>query len=49
MYAPHDLSSVEMMKWKQKRMVTQDAFEALDLDPRTEYKVRRNPLFLRCS
>lgn len=44
-YAPHDLSSVEMMKWKHKRMVKGDAFEALNLDPRSEYKVCGNPLF----
>ena len=45
-YAPHDLSSVEMMKWKRKRMVKGDAFDALNLDPRSEYKVRGNPLCL---
>ena len=46
-YAPHDLSSIEMKKWKQRRMVKGDAFEALNLDPRSEYKVCGNPLF--CS
>lgn len=39
MYAPHDLSSVEMMKWKRRRMANRDVFEALNLDPRSEYKV----------
>lgn len=40
MYAPHDLSSVEMRKWSKRRGVQGDVFEALDLDPRSEYKVR---------
>lgn len=39
-YAPHDLSSVEMEKWRKKRPINADAFKALDLDPRKEYKVR---------
>ena len=39
-YAPHDLSSVEMQKWRKKRPISSDAFAALDLDPRKEYKVR---------
>ncbi|KAL8786663.1 MAG: hypothetical protein Q9195_008117 [Heterodermia aff. obscurata] len=37
-YAPHDLSSVEMEKWRKKRPINADVFEALDLDPRKEYK-----------
>lgn len=46
-YAPHDLSSVEMRKWSKRRGVQGDVFEALDLDPRSEYKVRF--LHIRCS
>ena len=51
-YAPHDLSSVEMQKWKRrirpgdllglkgKRREWGDTFDALAIDPIREYKVR---------
>ena len=51
-YAPHDLSSVEMQKWKKpirpgdllglkgKRREWGDTFDALAIDPIREYKVR---------
>ncbi|KAF2230492.1 ribosomal protein S18 [Viridothelium virens] len=38
-YAPHDLSSVEMSKWKAKRGTPRrDVFDELGIDPRNEYK-----------
>jgi len=39
-YAPHDLSGVEMQKWKTtRRAPRRDAFDALGVDPRKLYKV----------
>jgi small subunit ribosomal protein S18 len=38
-YAPHDLSSVEMRKLRSPGRRTQDAFDALALNPLDEYKV----------
>lgn len=39
-YAPHDLSGVEMQKWKTtKRAPSRDVFDALGVDPRKLYKV----------
>ena len=38
-YAPHDLSSVEMKRWMYKRPGTTDAFDVLGIDPSTQYKV----------
>lgn len=38
-YAPHDLSSVEMRKWKRRGRPTTDAFDALAMNPLNEYKV----------
>ncbi len=38
-YAPHDLSSVEMQKWRRSGKPTMDAFDALALNPEREYKV----------
>lgn len=41
-YAPHDLSGVEMQKWKTtRRAPSKDAFDALGVDPRKLYKVSR--------
>ncbi|KAI9879758.1 MAG: hypothetical protein M1830_007383 [Pleopsidium flavum] len=37
-YAPHDLSSAEMQKWRRKGKPTRDAFDALNLNPLNEYK-----------
>ncbi len=38
-YAPHDLSSVEMRKWRQKHQSNTDVFDALAINPLHEYKV----------
>lgn len=38
-YAPHDLSSSEMRKWKLFGKPTMDAFDALAINPLDEYKV----------
>ncbi|OBT65119.1 hypothetical protein VE03_04778 [Pseudogymnoascus sp. 23342-1-I1] len=37
-YAPHDLSEVEMKKWKRKGKPTVDVFDVLELDPLVEYR-----------
>ncbi|RDW91091.1 hypothetical protein BP5796_02256 [Coleophoma crateriformis] len=37
-YAPHDLSDVEMAKWKRRSRPEYDAFDVLDMDPLMEYK-----------
>lgn len=39
-YAPHDLSEVEMMKWKQPKRPTKDIIDMLGLNPLDHYKVR---------
>jgi small subunit ribosomal protein S18 len=38
-YAPHDLSEVEMKKWKQRGKPAVDVFDVLELDPLVEYRV----------
>jgi small subunit ribosomal protein S18 len=38
-YAPHDLSSVEMQKWRKIRPRERDAFDQLGINPLHEYKV----------
>jgi small subunit ribosomal protein S18 len=38
-YAPHDLSPVEMQKWKRRGQPEYDVFDVLDFDPIPEYKV----------
>ena len=38
-YAPHDLSDVEMMKWRQRSKPTHDAFDVLDMNPLDHYRV----------
>ena len=38
-YAPHDLSLVEMQKWRQRQRSTTDVFDALAINPLHEYKV----------
>ena len=38
-YAPHDLSPVEMQKWRQRHRSTTDVFDALAINPLHEYKV----------
>lgn len=42
-YAPHDLSSTEMKKWRKRGRPESDAFDVLDLNPIEEYKVRILP------
>lgn len=38
-YAPHDLTGVEMQKWRQRGNPDTDVFDILDLNPLDEYKV----------
>lgn len=38
-YSPHDLSSVEMVKWKRRQKTKMDVFDALGINPLHEYKV----------
>jgi len=38
-YAPHDLSSVEMEKWRKRRPREKDVFDMLGINPLKEYKV----------
>ncbi|MCJ1366189.1 hypothetical protein MMC16_005315 [Acarospora aff. strigata] len=37
-YAPHDLSAIEMKKWKRGGRPTTDSFDALAMNPLNEYK-----------
>ncbi len=39
MYAPHDLSEVEMQKWKKRGKPAQDVVDVLELEPVVEYRV----------
>lgn len=39
-YAPHDLSWVEMHKWKQPKRPSKDIVDVLGLNPLDHYKVR---------
>ena len=38
-YAPHDLSSVEMAKWKNRGRPMYDVFDVLDFKPAEHYRV----------
>jgi small subunit ribosomal protein S18 len=38
-YAPHDLSSAEMRKWKTRGKPSVDVLDVLQLDPLVEYRV----------
>lgn len=38
-YAPHDLSAVEMAKWKNRGRPTHDVFDVLDFKPMEHYRV----------
>lgn len=38
-YAPHDLSPVEMAKWKRRGRPVHDSFDALNLNPIDHYRV----------
>lgn len=48
-YAPHDLSPTEMQKWRKRNPPTTDAFDALNLNPLSVYKVRWNQGKRRCT
>jgi len=39
-YAPHDLSAVEMAKWKRREKPSHDVFDVLDFNPLEHYRVR---------
>ena len=39
MYAPHDLSDVEMQKWKRRGKPGMDVCDVLEIDPKAEYRV----------
>ena len=39
-YAPHDLSPVEMEKWRKRKAGDRDVFDMLGINPLAEYKVR---------
>lgn len=44
-YAPHDLSGIEMAKWKKVRRKGKSRWDVLDqlgMDPREYYKVRHH-------
>lgn len=41
-YAPHDLSAVEMGKWKSRGRPTHDVFDVLDFNPLEHYRVSRH-------
>lgn len=43
-YAPHDLSDVEMQKWKRRGKPGMDVCDVLEIDPKTEYRVRLSSL-----
>jgi small subunit ribosomal protein S18 len=38
-YAPHDLSGVEMAKWKRRGQPIHDVFDVLDINPMDHYRV----------
>jgi len=38
-YAPHDLSGTEMLKWKQRKMPEHDVFDVLNFNPLDHYRV----------
>jgi small subunit ribosomal protein S18 len=39
-YSPHDLSPAEQKKWKKVQAPATDVFDALNLNPLDQYKVR---------
>ena len=50
-YAPHDLSGVEMAKWKKIRRKGKSKWDVMDqlgMDPREHYKVCLRLLHQRC-
>lgn len=38
-YSPHDLSPVEMKKWRRRNILPKDAFDATAINPMDEWKV----------
>ena len=44
-YTPHDLTPLEIMKYKKLKMPTKDVFDALGINPINEYKVEILLLF----
>jgi small subunit ribosomal protein S18 len=40
-YAPHDLSEVETVKWKRRERPVFDVFDVLDFRPEDHYRVSR--------
>lgn len=42
-YAPHDLSPQEMVKWKQPKQPSKDIIDMLGLNPLDHYRVRPSP------
>lgn len=45
-YAPHDLSPQEMVKWKQPKQPTKDIIDMLGLNPLDHYRVCRSPVWV---
>lgn len=45
-YAPHDLSPQEMIKWKQPKQPSKDIIDMLGLNPLDHYRVRRPPVWI---
>lgn len=39
-YSPHDLSPIEMQKWRKKSVRNNDVIDALGINPLDMYKVR---------
>lgn len=47
-YAPHDLSPAEMLKWRQPKQPTKDIIDMLGLNPIDHYRVRLVRSFSPC-
>lgn len=45
-YAPHDLSPQEMIKWKQPKQPSRDIIDMLGLNPLDHYRVCRSPVWV---
>lgn len=45
-YAPHDLSPQEMVKWKQPKQPSKDIIDMLGLNPLDHYRVCRSPVWV---
>lgn len=44
-YSPHDLSPTEMKKWSKRWSPSNDAFDALNINPLEHYKVQPPAIF----